>query len=552
METYKKVTDHAFWQTVRTADAYARHRRELEKNWESLCCQPVEALPYHQFRRYYLDGDRRSFEKFYFGRRQALNTACFLSLLYPEEPQYLEKAQDLIFAMCNEFTWVLPAHQKTLEGFNPVHIDLFAAESALNLSEIYVLLEHRLDAFLLRRIREEIRRRILEPYKSRTFGWESAATNWTAVCTCGVAIALCNLFPEEAKALLPRFYAAADSFLSGFGDDGYCLEGPMYWGYGFGFFTALAERLRSFGGEDLFRLPKVERIASFFQKVTLCPGVELTFADADMGTHYSLGIQHFLHREYPDTVTIPPEENSSLTDRMARMCLHLRSFMWYDPQAQSSQREGIHFGADSQWLIARQRAYGFAAKGGHNDEPHNHNDIGSFIFAKNGRQVLTDPGRAQYCRDYFAAETRYSFLHTASRGHSVPIVGGQYQQAGKEFAAQAVVFDGKTLSLELCGAYGAEGLQSLHRSFSLEDGGVTLTDRICAAAPITERLIATEPPAATEGQLIWSDATVTFSPAVLPTVTRTENTVDDNRQQVLYLIDIPLPPGTEEFTCKMA
>ena len=548
MRTYEKALDSAFWQQVRTSAAYNRHRRELEKNWESLCCQPVEALPYHQFRRYYLDGDRRSFEKFYFGRRQALNTACFLSLLYPEKPQYLEKAQDLIFAMCNEFTWALPAHQKTLENYNPVHIDLFAAESALNLSEVYVLLEHRLDAFLLRRIREEIRRRILEPYKSRAFFWETAATNWTAVCTCGVAIALCNLFPEEATALLPRFYAAAESFLSGFGDDGYCLEGPMYWGYGFGFFTALAERLRSFGGKDLFQNPKVERIASFFQKVTLTPGVELTFADADMGTHYSLGIQHFLHKEYPNTVTIPPVENSSLTDRMARMCLHLRSFMWFDPDAVCCELEGIHYGEDSQWLIARQKAYGFAAKGGHNDEPHNHNDIGSFIFAKNGRQIITDPGRAQYCRDYFAEATRYNFLHTASRGHSVPIVGGQYQQPGKEFAAQDVLWDGKTLSMELKAAYGLESLQSLHRSFSLEEDRVTLTDRICASAPIMERLVATEAPTVSEGSLAWADAVLTFFPAVLPTVTPTENTVDGNKQQVLYLIDIPLPPNTETFT----
>ena len=153
MRTYEKALDGAFWQQVRTADAYHRHRRELEKNWETFCAQPVEALPYHEFRRYYLDGDRRSFEKFFFGRRQALNTACFLSLIYPENETYLAKAQDLIFAMCNEFTWVLPAHQKTLEDYNPVHIDLFAAESALNLSEVYVRLEHRLDAFLLRRIR---------------------------------------------------------------------------------------------------------------------------------------------------------------------------------------------------------------------------------------------------------------------------------------------------------------------------------------------------------------------------------------------------------------
>lgn len=549
--TYQKALDSAFWQQVRTDPTFTHHRRELEKNWEAFCTCPTEALPYHQFRRYYLDGDRRSYEKFYFARRQALNTACFLSLIYPEQEQYLAKTQDLIFAMCNEFTWVLPAHQKTLEKFNPVHIDLFAAESALNLSEVCVLLRDRLDPFLIRRIQEEVHRRILEPYTSRTFDWETAATNWTAVCTCGVAISLANLFPKECQMLLPRFYAAAESFLSGFGNDGYCLEGPMYWYYGFGFFTALAERLRSFGGEDLFRDPKVERIATFFQKVTLSPGVELTFADADMGIRYNLGIQHFLHREYPDTVTIPPVENSSLTDRMGRMCLHLRSFIWFDPAAESCDRPGIHYGENAQWLIARQKKYGFAAKGGHNDEPHNHNDIGSFIFAKNGRQLLTDPGRALYCRDYFRAETRYNFLHTSSRGHSVPIVDGSFQKPGRDHAAKDVTFDGGILSMELSGTYDAPGLQSLYRSFALSETGVVLTDRIQSTVPITERFVASELPAVEPGALLWADARFDFIPAVMPTVTPTENTVEGNHTQILFLIDIPMPPGTEEFTAKI-
>ena len=548
MATYDKALDKEFWKRVREDAAYAGHREDLQKRWAKYCSNPITDLRYRDFTLYYRTGDRRTYERDYFDRHQALNTAALMACIYPDEPEYLARAQDQLFSVLNEYTWVLPAHQKTLENFNPVHIDLFAAETALNVSEVYMLLRDRLDPFLLRRIQQEIRRRTLEPYLARPVGgWETAATNWTAVCTCGVAVALMNVFPEEAEKLIPRFVAAAQNYLSGFGEDGYCPEGPMYWAYGFGFFTALAERLRSFCGIDLFQDPKVERMATFFQKMYLCEDVEVTFADADMGNRYNHGIMHFLRNEYPNSVVVPPSKYGSYTDRMARMCLHLRAFIWFDPMLTPGDALGVHYGENVQWLVARKEGFGFAAKGGHNNEPHNHNDAGSFIFAKNRRQVLTDPGRSQYCRDYFDETTRYGFLHTSSKGHSVPIVNGQYQQPGRAFAARHVAWDGETFSMELADAYGVEGLRSLQRSFHISNSGITLIDRMESSVPVTERFVSQELPTAEPGLLRWSDTQMSFSPALLPTVTTETATIEGGKTQTLYLIDIPLPANTTQF-----
>ena len=551
MKTYEKALNPLFWQRVRTDDAYAGHRADLQKRWEEFCTAPIEDIHYSQFKQYYETGDRRSFEKYYFARRQGLNAATLMALIWPEKPEYIRRAMDHIFSICSEYTWVLPAHQKALETFNPVHIDLFAAETALNISEAYVLLGDRLEPLIRRRVEEEIRRRILEPYLARKFGWESAATNWTSVCTCGVAISLMNVLPQEARRLVDRFEAGAASFLTGYGDDGYCPEGPMYWGYGFGFFTAYADRALHFAGIDHFANPKVARMAAFFQKKYLSGAAEVTFADADMGTLYSVGIQHYLHDRYPDAVTVPPSRYGCYTDRMARMCLHLRSFMWFDPAICPAECMGEHFGADVQWLIVRKEAYGFAAKAGHNDEPHNHNDVGSFIFAKNGRQILTDPGRGQYVRDYFLPETRYDFLHTSSRGHSVPAVDGNHQRAGREFAAEQVSWDGRTFAFDMASAYALTELKGLRRSFTIAETGVVLIDRIESGLPVTERLVATEAPAAEPGKLVFSDTVLRFTPAVLPRVERVEETVEGGKKQELYLIDIPLPEGTERFSCEI-
>lgn len=41
-----------------------------------------------------------------------------------------------------------------------------------------------------------------------------------------------------------------------------------------------------------------------------------------------------------------------------------------------------------------------AAKGGHNDEHHNHNDVGSFILNIDGVPMLTEIGAREYVKDF--------------------------------------------------------------------------------------------------------------------------------------------------------
>ncbi|MDY4307971.1 hypothetical protein SNF32_14980 [Enterococcus mundtii] len=43
----------------------------------------------------------------------------------------------------------------------------------------------------------------------------------------------------------------------------------------------------------------------------------------------------------------------------------------------------------------------FAAKGGRNDESHNHIDIGHFVFGTREDLFLTDLGAGEYTKDYF-------------------------------------------------------------------------------------------------------------------------------------------------------
>ena len=100
--------------------------------------------------------------------------------------------------------------------------------------------------------------------------------------------------------------------------------------------------------------------------------------------------------------------------------------------------------------------YAFAIKGGHNKEEHNHNDIGSFIFADDSGQILADLGCMEYTKANFDPKTRYTLLQNSSLGHSVPIIDGKGQSEGSEFFGTVIKKDEEGFVVELKDAYDVE------------------------------------------------------------------------------------------------
>ena len=96
-------------------------------------------------------------------------SSALLALIYPEEDKYLIKLMDAIYAICDEYTWCLPAHQGKLEPNNNTKIDLMAAETGFTLAEIYTLLNDRLEPLIKNRILAETERRIVIPFTSLDF-----------------------------------------------------------------------------------------------------------------------------------------------------------------------------------------------------------------------------------------------------------------------------------------------------------------------------------------------------------------------------------------------
>ena len=106
-----------------------------------------------------------------------------------------------------------------------------------------------------------------------------------------------------------------------------------------------------------------------------------------------------------------------------------------------------------------------------------HNDIGHFITYKNGDDFFCDLGSGEYSKQYFGKE-RYTFYHCGSQGHSVPIIEGQLQLAGKDYKATNVVVDESGIKMDISKAYSVDNLKSLERDFKFdkENAIVTMKD----------------------------------------------------------------------------
>ena len=560
MNLLGKATDLEFWRSVREKDCFQKHREELFSMWKQHCGDDIPAFKYSYYKLFWTTGDRKAYQDQYFSRRHAMDCAAILAMIYPEEEKYVEKLNDLLFCVCDEYSWCLPAHQGKLEEVNEVKLDLFATETGFALAEIYHMLGDRLDPLIRNRIQKEIDRRIVTPFVSvDNYGeWENWNTNWTAVCMGSVACTLMLMHPELVdEKMIDRFIASMENYLSGLGDDGICLEGCGYWHYGFGFFTVFADMLRTFteGKVDYFKKDKICAVSQFIQNSLLSENTCITIADSGGKFSYHLGLLHYLKSEYPQEIEIYDPKYSIITIGCARFCLHLRSFTWLNEEYYNNptpiDADFEYYAGNSQWLIKRTASYGFVGKAGNNAEPHNHNDVGSFIFAKDGQQAIIDIGAGCYTRQYFLPNIRYTIIENSSRSHSVPIIDGEYQPATPNAKATDVKYENGVFSMNIAGAYLKDSVSEIKRSFVFTSDSVKLTDSYGYEGnhTIVERLVSYFEPEVTEdGKVLLGSTTVSYDPKVCTCRISGEVTTRDPNM-TCYMIDFELKDGVKEFTC---
>lgn len=401
----------------------------------------IVPLPVSGYTEYLKSGNRLIFEQAYFERRRQLAVMALAVYLDSKEESgdTLHLLEQIIWEICNEYTWALPAHleekARAFEDSAPQCIDLFAAETGQTLSEIYTLVGSRLSPLIVQRIHHEIERRIFLPLENRSWEWERKENNWSAVIAGCIGMTALSLLREDdprLRHMIDRLDFAMQSYLRGFGEDGACVEGVGYWGYGFGYYIYYAEQLADYLKDDRYlTIPKVKAIASF-PFLTQIDDQYVPFSDYSQ-SQLASGLINFCAAYFGTPEPMLAGVSPLDFDHCYRFAQLSRNLRWSKKASLNSAKDTVHhYFPDVQWVIIKEQKppFFFAAKGGSNEESHNHLDVGHFVFGDRKTLFLTDLGAGEYTRDYFIEKERYNYFPTSAASHHLPVINGREQQSG--------------------------------------------------------------------------------------------------------------------------
>ncbi len=502
--------DDPAWEELVERPEWARAREYAREESLKGADVPLPELTDELYRRFHITGERVVFERPYFERRRLLGESAFALLACAEAdlPELTRCFLTRLRAVFFEESWALAAHVADPSGRDPMVIDLFGAETAHAMAEMVAVFGRIIPEELQQEIRTRLRTTIFENYRdhAESLPWTSMTNNWNSVCHQGVLSAA--LILEDDLDLVASMLALSARylplFLEGFGADGGCNEGPSYWSYGFGFFAALNEVLewRTSGRLSLFEgSALVPSIARYGPTISLSGGHVVNFSDGSDRPLAPWLLQYLgvrlgetsclrlaaanaaLLRARASTWSEPPPSQKDFTSwvRTLRHCPEPES------GAVAVPLEDSYLPDLAVWVVRGRDASGHlwevAAKAGHNEEHHNHNDVGNFVLNVDSVPLITEIGAPVYVKAFFKRELRYRFLAARSLGHSVPLVNGQEQVVGEEYLGRMLRADLQTdpasFQVDFAAAYPeGSGCSRLVRTITLAktDGELVVED----------------------------------------------------------------------------
>lgn len=496
---FPAMEDRAAWQAISPAD-----RADLLEMAGELKDVPYPMCTASQFMAFAKTGSRAAYEEPYFLRRRKL-VVSVLQLCLEGGGDALAAVIDGIWCICEESSWVISAHnvnaipgapspqEKPLPDVLAPYVDLFAAQTGMILALTDALVGGALDEaapVLRQRIHLEIERRILTPFMTRDDFWwmgfiRKDLCNWTPwiVSNVFIAAALMLREPLDFARLLERGCGMLDRWLAIMPQDGGCDEGTAYYNMAGGALLDCLELLEraTQGGLALWKEEKIRNILSFPVKTQLENGWFVNFADCDARPFLSgERIQTAGEKLGDPALTVlgirhrgTPRQEIGDVPHFSRLLMRL--FHPAPEAADGAAQTRDVWLPDLQLRVAERGGLILCAKGGHNGESHNHNDVGSFMLYADGEPEIIDVGNMTYTAKTFSQE-RYTLFNTRSAYHNLPLIGGFEQLSGMEHRAKNVMRLDDGLALELSQAYDERaGVLRFERTLALQDA-LTLQD----------------------------------------------------------------------------
>ena len=432
--------------------------------------------------------------------RKALYRISHLAMAYrlTGDRRYLERGERELKAVCSFSDW------------NPSHF-LDVGEMAFAVALGYDWLYDGLSEASRAEIAEGLYRLGLQS-GLREAGWKRMTNNWGQVCRSGligVALALCDRYPEEAARLLEECVEGLPKAMAALAPGGCYPEGPGYWNYGMSYNVYGIAMLEKACGTDfgLCAQPGFEE-SGYYPVLTTGPSGRTVGTSDSSDRRCENTVLWWFSKRFQAPGVIGEKEFYAIQAPYRKGMggwLPPLEVLWADPKFGKPDSKGLPLvwnpGGSVPIVIQRsswKKDAAFAClKGGSPRAPHGHMDGGNFILEMGGVRWSHELG----CEDYHRLEqmgislwrmeqesTRWSVYRLNSAGHGVPSIDGALQLA-KGNARIVSVEDGSTngggpsVTLDLTSLYPAA--KSVTRIGALSSDGKTyrLSDSFAGLAP---------------------------------------------------------------------
>ena len=498
-------------------DSYSfneRKAKEAIREAEESLKKEIPLLPLSLYFDFFRTGNRKNFETKYQARR-GMCLSLALGEYFERKGRFTEKLVDVIWAILEESTWVIPAHlQNSPYGADrnipPVYqpnvlhcTELLSAGTCAIMATVLYLCRDILDAvnpLIAEKMEYITLERCIPPYLHGNYLWmgfsqERRVNNWgpwVSSLTLYVT-ALLEKNPITREAVAQKVMLVLDNYTNCLPDDGGCDEGPAYWsGAGGSYFDALEILYDMSGGKiNVYDSPFIKSIGEYIINVNVDGKRFVNFSDAG-ATACPDGnlLRRFGEKcgsselaAFGDTMATINDINISGT-----FCYRiLRCLISEDVKETKVKGKLKSFMPALKVMTAREsedtsKGVFLGAKGGNNGESHNHNDVGSFVIYKNGKPVIVDAGNETYTKKTFSAE-RYTIWCTQSLYHNLPAFDGVGQENGKQYCSCCEKYeetaDGAKYTVQLKDAYPESiGIRSYLRCSELKGDTVSINDTV--------------------------------------------------------------------------
>ena len=467
----------------------------------------VPSLPLSLFLEFRENGNRRHYEAPYFKRRH-MALELGLAEAYEGKHRFTSKLADVVWAIMEESTWIIPAHIKNCSpvysefgmppvfGSDRIHgIDLFSAGTAGVLSFIYGYLKDELASIspiIVQKLEYLLNERLVKPYLNCAFWWTgekgNAVNNWCPWITSNVlfTIAMLNTDDYTRGRVVRKALDSLDNFIAEYQPDGGCTEGPSYWGAaGASYFDCLELLYDLSGGKiNVYGEPLIKAMLEYAPKFNISKKRFINFADCPPTCHHDGIMIRRMGEKCGSEILTSFGDSMAVLDDMKHNGNHiyrsLRNLLRKTPDVASCKAAKNVWFPNLKVMISREseeaeRGIFLAMKGGTNAEQHNHNDVGNFVVYHDGNPVIIDTGAGEYTKKTFSGQ-RYELWFMQSNYHNLPAFDNVAQLNGIKYASSDEVYDEMTgaVTMQLKSAYPEEAKIVSYKRHAYLDADATI------------------------------------------------------------------------------